>query len=377
MTLGPSESGVSDLQDPRGGRILLVDDEPANLKLFALMLKSAGYRNVASVQDPRGVVDAYRADRPDLVLLDINMPHMDGYEVMAALKTIGDPMPASIVVLTAQSGEDYLLKALDGGATDFLSKPVNKRELLARVRNILVAHLAKRFMHDQNALLEAMIEQRTHDLRASRLDLVRRLGRAAEYRDNETGRHILRMSHAAALLARRIGWQPAACELLLHAAPLHDIGKLGIPDGILLKAGRLTDDERAVMQQHPRIGADLLSGGNDPLLDMARDIALHHHEKWDGSGYPNAQAGFQIPEAARIVAIADVFDALTSTRPYKKPWTTAQALEFMTGQSGKHFDPTFLAHFVEIIDEVVAIRDRFAEPTVEVEARAELPELTH
>jgi putative two-component system response regulator len=356
---------VNDLYDPRGGRILLVDDEPANLKLFALMLKSDGYRNVVCVLDPREVVASYRSARPNLILLDINMPHMDGYAVMEALKAIADPLPAPIVVLTAQSGEDYLLRALEAGATDFLSKPVNKRELLARVKNILMAHLAMRFMHGQNSVLEMMVEQRTQDLRTSRLDLVRRLGRASEYRDNETGQHILRMSHASVLLAKTVGWPAHACELLLNAAPLHDVGKIGIPDGILLKAGPLTDDEREVMKQHARIGADILGGSNDPLLDMARDIALHHHEKWDGSGYPNGLSGFQIPEAARLVAITDVFDALTSARPYKKPWTVEEALGFMTAQAGRHFDPTFMAHFVGIVEEVVAIRGRFSEPEPE------------
>jgi len=362
---------VNDLYDLKGGRILLVDDEPANLKHFSLMLRSDGYQDIVCVQDPREVVASYKATRPNLILLDINMPHMGGYEVMEAIRGIKDPLPAPIVVLTAQSGEDYLLKALSAGATDFLSKPVNKRELLARVRNILMAHLAMRFMHGQNSVLNAMVEQRTQDLRASRLDLARRLGRASEYRDNETGHHILRMSHASVLLARQIGWQPDACELLLNAAPLHDVGKIGIPDGILLKPGPLTDDEREVMKQHARIGADILGGSQDLLIEMAREIALNHHEKWDGSGYPNGLSGFQIPEAARIVAITDVFDALTSTRPYKKAWTVEEALAFMNQQSGKHFDPTFLAHFVEIVGDVMAIRERFSEPVPQPESELE------
>jgi putative two-component system response regulator len=353
---------VSELYDPKGARILLIDDEPANLKLFSLMLRSDGYRDISTVQDPREVVDAYSAVRPDLILLDINMPHMDGYQVMAALKTIGDPLPPPIVVLTAQSGEDFLLRALNAGATDFLSKPINKRELLARVNNILMAHLALRFMHGQNSVLELMVAQRTRDLRASRLEMVRRLGRASEYRDNETGQHILRMSHAAVLLAKRIGWSSHDCELLLNAAPLHDVGKIGIPDGILLKPGPLTEDERELMKKHAEIGADILGGSADELLAMARDIAIGHHEKWDGTGYPKGLSGFQIPEAARIVAIADVFDALTSTRPYKKPWSAEDALKFMNEQAGKHFDPTFMAHFAEIVEDVAAIRGRFSEP---------------
>jgi putative two-component system response regulator len=351
-----------DLHDPRASRVMLVDDEPANLKLFSLMLRSDGYRDIECIQDPRDAVGAYRAVRPDLILLDINMPHLGGYQVMEALRAIDDPLPAPIVVLTAQSGEDYLLRALNAGATDFLSKPVNKRELLARVKNILMAHLATRFIHGQNSVLELMVSQRTQELRASRLDLVRRLGRASEYRDNETGQHIMRMSHAAALLAKRIGWAPEACDLLLNAAPMHDVGKIGIPDGILLKPGALTADEREVMKRHAQIGADILSGGSDALVTMARDIALAHHEKWDGSGYPKGLRGFSIPEAARIVAITDVFDALTSTRPYKRAWSVAEALEHMTEQSGRHFDPTFLAHFVAIVEDVVAIRERFPEP---------------
>ncbi len=365
----------TDMYDPKAARILLVDDEPANLKLFSLMLKSDGYQSVVCVQDPREVIDAYHRVKPDVILLDINMPHLDGYQVMEQLKALNESLLPPIVVLTAQSGEDFLLKALNGGAIDFLSKPVNKRELLARVKNILLAHLARRFMHGQNTVLEAIVAQRTKELRVSRLDMVRRLGRASEYRDNETGQHILRMSHASVLLARRIGWSPEACELLLNAAPLHDVGKIGIPDGILLKPGPLDKDEREVMKEHARIGADILSGGaGDELMTMAREIALNHHEKWDGSGYPNGLSGFQIPEAARIVAITDVFDALTSTRPYKSAWTAEQALAHMKGEAGKHFDPTFLAAFVAIVDDVIAIRERFAEPAPAAQADAPEPQ---
>jgi putative two-component system response regulator len=334
------------------------------------MLKSDGYRNVVCIQDPREVLGAYREAEPDLILLDINMPHLDGYQVMAALRSLGESLLPPIIVLTAQSGEDFLLRALNGGAVDFLSKPVSKRELLARVNNTLLAHLARRAMHGQNSVLEAMVAQRTRQLRLSRLDLVRRLGRASEYRDNETGQHILRMSHASALLAKRIGWTEERCELMLYASPLHDVGKIGIPDGILLKAGALTEHEREVMKKHPQIGADILNGGNgdgDDLLKMASEIALCHHEKWDGSGYPAGLAGSQIPESARIVAITDVFDALTSARPYKKPWTVEEALAYMYEQSGKHFDPALVISFASIVSDVVGIRERFAEPEQDLE----------
>lgn len=368
-------SPVDTPYDPKSSRILVVDDEPANLKLFGLMLRADGYSDVVLIQDPRDVVDQYRTARPDLILLDINMPHLDGYGVMAQLKALDDPLPPPIVVLTAQSGEEFLLRALSGGATDFLSKPVNRRELLARVQNILLAHLARRFMHNQNAVLELMVRQSTRELRQSRLEIVRRLGRASEYRDSDTGQHIMRMSHLSALLAKRIGWDAAACELILNASPMHDVGKIGIPDGILLKPGKLTPDERVVMQTHTTIGADILEG-SDELMQMARDIALSHHEKWDGSGYPARLSGFGIPEAARIVAITDVFDALTSTRPYKQPWAVDDAAAYIADNAGKHFDPTFAEHFLAMIPEVVAIRERFNDSVAAAAPERETAETT-
>jgi len=350
--------------DPKAARILVVDDEAANLKLLSLMLRSEGYRQIDLVQDPRQVLASYQAARPDLILLDINMPHLDGYAVMAQIHALNDPLPPPIVVLTAQSGEDFMLRALNGGATDFLTKPVNRRELLARVHNILLAHLARSMLQGRNGMLEQLVQQRTVELRQSRLDIVRRLGRAAEFRDNETGQHVLRMSHASALLARAAGWDEAACELILNASPMHDVGKIGIPDSILLKPGPLTPDERTIMKTHATLGGELLEGADDELLRMARDIALGHHEKWDGTGYPLGLAGEAIPEAARIVAIADVFDALTSERPYKKPWTVADALQHMSAQAGRHFDPRLFALFLSLVPQVLEIRQRFSEPQV-------------
>ena len=348
--------------ESKAARILVVDDEPANLKLLSLMLRTEGYQHIDLVQDPRQVLAAYAKARPDLLLLDINMPHLDGYGVMEQIKALGDPLAPPIVVLTAQSGDDFMLRALNGGAVDFLTKPFNRRELLARVHNILLAHLARSMLQGRNGMLEPLVQQRTQELRQSRLDIVRRLGRASEYRDNETGQHILRMSHASALLARSAGWDEAACEMILNASPMHDVGKIGIPDGILLKPGPLTPDEREIMQTHTLIGAELLAGGNDPLLDMARDIALAHHEKWDGTGYPRRLAGEDIPEAARIVAIADVFDALTSERPYKKPWSVPDALQYMASHAGKHFDARLLRVFTTLVPQVMEIRERFREP---------------
>ncbi|MBA3033859.1 MAG: response regulator [Gammaproteobacteria bacterium] len=342
-------------------RIFMVDDEPANLRLLDRMLSSQGYQQLVAIEDPREVLDRYREARPDLILLDINMPHLDGHQVMAQLQGLNDPLLPPIVILTAQHGRDYLLKALAAGARDFIGKPFDRTELLMRVRNLLEAQLSHRLLHDQKALLEEMVCQRTEELRRTRLQVVQRLGRAAEYRDEETGSHILRMSHTSTLLARAVGWNAAACELMLNASPMHDIGKIGIPDAILLKPGKLEPNEWAIMQTHASIGAKLLDGDASELMQLAREIALTHHEKWDGSGYPNGLAGADIPQAGRIAALADVFDALTSLRPYKKAWPVAAAVDLIKENSGSHFDPDLVKVFLGELPGILAIRERFAE----------------
>lgn len=370
MTLPAPTAPASRLQPELAfARILVVDDEPANLKLLSLILRTEGYASVETLQDPREVLASYQANPPDLILLDINMPHLDGFEVMAQLLALGEAAISPVVVLTAQTGEDFVLRALQGGAVDFLTKPFNRRELLARVKNVLLARMATRMLQDQNALLEQRVQQRTHELRLSRLDIVRRLGRAAEYRDNETGRHVLRMSYASALLAQHLGWDEPRCELMLNASPMHDVGKIGVPDMILLKPGPLTPAERVVMQTHTTIGSDMLSGSDDELLAMAAEIAHCHHEKWDGSGYPRGLAGTAIPESARIVAIADVFDALTSPRPYKDAWSVTEASEYLRMNAGSHFDPAMVKAFMTLLPEVLAIRELFADSQGDLEAK--------
>ncbi len=348
-------------QTSRSECILIVDDEPVNLKLLDKMLRMQGYTNLILVDDPRDVLDLYLEWHPDLILLDINMPHLDGFQVMEQLRGLNDPILPPIVVLTAQQGKDYLLRALASGARDFLTKPFDRTELLMRVRNLLDAHLAHRFLHDQTATLEAMVRIRTEELRRTRLEVVQRLGKAAEYRDEETGNHILRMSHTCALLARSLGWSEAECELMLNASPMHDIGKIGIPDAILLKPGKFEPDEWEIMKSHAIIGAKLLEGDDSDLMRMAREIALTHHEKWDGSGYPNGLAGEAIPQAGRIAAIADVFDALTSARPYKTAWTVEAAVDMLREQRGRHFDPELVDVFIEELPRILAIRQRFAD----------------
>ena len=342
--------------------ILVVDDEPANLKLLEKMLSLEGYRRLELLQDPREAVARYQATRPSLILLDLNMPHLDGYQVIERLRALNDPLLPPIVILTAQYGREHLLKALEAGARDMIAKPFDRNELLMRVRNLLDAQLAHRLVHDQKAVLEEMVLARTEELHRTRLQIVQRLGMAAEYRDEETGNHILRMSHGCALLARAIGWGDADCDLILNASPMHDIGKIGIPDAILLKPGKFEPHEWEIMKTHATIGGKLLEGDASDLLRMAREIALTHHEKWDGSGYPSGLAGAAIPLAGRIAALADVFDALTSVRPYKKAWPIEDAVAYLKDNSGRHFDPALVEVFLQELPGILAIRERFAEP---------------
>jgi putative two-component system response regulator len=230
-------------------------------------------------------------------------------------------------------------------------------ELLMRVKNLIAVHLAHCIVHDQKSVLESMVNERTAELQRTRLQVVRYLGRAAEYRDNETGMHIVRMSQVSALLARSMGWDTELCKLMLHASPMHDIGKIGIRDDILLKPGKLTTEEFEIMKTHAAIGADMLLGDDSDLIKLARVIALSHHEKWDGSGYPNGLANEAIPMAGRIVAVADVFDALTSSRPYKKAWSIEDAVAYIQNNAGHHFDPTVVKHFLELLPEIQAISE--------------------
>lgn len=342
--------------------ILVVDDEATNLRLLDRMLKGRGYQKITLIADPFAVIPTYQNCRPDLILLDLNMPYLNGFDVMEQLKALQDPLLPPIVILTAQHDEDYRLRALSAGARDYLTKPFNRQELLMRVGNLLDAQLAHRLIHDQNQVLEAMVQARTEELKRTRLQIVQRLGRAAEYRDEETGNHILRMSHTCTVLARHIGWDDPQCELLLHASPMHDIGKIGIPDAILLKPGRFEPHEWEIMKTHASIGAQLLDEDDSDLLRMAREIALTHHEKWDGSGYPQGLSGEAIPMAGRIAALADVFDALVSVRPYKKAWPLEEALDWIRNNRGQHFDPKLVDAFFAELPQVLAIRERFAEP---------------
>ncbi len=341
-------------------RILVVDDELTNLKLLDKLLKTQGYSDLELIQDPRDVLGSYHRQRPNLILLDLNMPHLDGFAVMAQLMALNDPLLPPVIILTAQNSRDYLMKALEAGARDYITKPFDIYELQMRVKNLLDAQSSLIFMHEQKSILEEMVREKTKELTHTRLQVVQRLGRAAEYRDEETGNHILRMSHYSKIIAQAIGWSDAQCDLVLNASPMHDIGKIGIPDDILLKPGKLEADEWAIMQAHTTIGAELLDGDDSDLMLMAREISLTHHEKWDGSGYPGGLAGEDIPLSGRITALADVFDALTSSRPYKRAWSFDDATDYIVENKGRHFDPLVADAFLEQLPEIGKIQSKFS-----------------
>jgi putative two-component system response regulator len=350
-----------DTTELRSSRIMIVDDEAVNLKVLERMLESQGYLDIIAIQDSRNVIKQYQQAKPDLILLDLNMPYFDGHEILAQLKDLDDPLLPPIVLLTALHGRDVMLQSLEKGARDFITKPFDMAELLARVRNMLEVHAAHQFVHAEKLNLEDMVLSRTNELLETRLQIVQRLGRASEYRDNETGRHIVRVSRTAAMLARSLGWKSQDIENLLHATPMHDLGKIGIPDSILLKPGKLIGEEWEIMKTHTTIGANILGGDHSVLLRLAEEIALSHHERWDGKGYPIGLQGEAIPESGLIVALSDVFDALTSERPYKTAWTVDEAVHYLTQNRGKHFSPPLVDIFIQSLPEILEMRSSLAD----------------
>jgi len=319
-------------------KVLIVDDEPANLRVLKKILGDL-YR-LTFAKSGEEALRLVERELPDLILLDVMMPGMTGFDVCQALKQ--NPLSKGIPVMfvTALSDDVDEAKGFDVGAVDYITKPVSPAVVKARVRT----HLS---------LVQA------DELRRTRLQVIQRLGRASEYKDNETGTHILRMSHYSKIMALALGLSENAADNLLHAAPMHDIGKIGIPDSIMLKPGKLTDEEFAIMQKHPEIGAEILGESDSDLIELAKIVSLTHHEKWDGSGYPNGLKGEEIPLEGRIVAIVDVFDALTSKRPYKEAWPVEKAVDLIQSQSGKHFDPKIVALFQSCLPSILEIKERW------------------
>ena len=330
-------------------RILVIDDEPANVRMLDRLLTTSGCRHVTTLTDPREVVGQMPIARPDLIILDLHMPHLDGFEVMQALRpllSVERYLP--MLIITADDAPSVKQRALAMGARDFLAKPFDSVEALLRIRNLLVTRQLYAQLEREQQRLELAVEERTHALASTHIEIVYRLARAAEYRDDNTGEHTRRVGRLSGELARTLGLADGDAVMIERAAPLHDVGKVGVPDAILLKPAQLSPGELDIIRTHPAMGARILSGSRVPLLRMAEEIALTHHERFDGSGYPNGLRGEEIPVSGRICAIVDVFDALMSARTYKDAWTLDAALDELRHGRGTHFDPELLDEFIEL-----------------------------
>jgi len=324
--------------EPGKPKLLLVDDEPVNLRVLKQLLGKDYILYFAKSGDE--ALKLAEKQRPDLILMDVMMPEMTGFQACTHLKKTSGLKHIPVIFVTALNDATDEAEGFAVGGVDYITKPISPPVVLARVKT----HLS---------LVQS------DELRRTRMQVIQRLGRAAEYKDNETGMHVLRMSHFSKIIALAYGFSEARADMLLHAAPMHDIGKIGIPDSIMLKPGRLTDSEFEVMKTHPKIGAEILGDADSDLMNLARIVALTHHEKWDGTGYPEGLAGEDIPIEGRIVAVADVFDALTSRRPYKEAWPVDKTLDFMHSQSGIHFDPALIALLDQCLDDILEVKERW------------------
>ena len=321
-------------------RILLIDDEPANVHLLECLLQQGGYANYRGITDSRQALPLYEEFKPDLILLDLLMPQLDGYAVMRQIRAHTPPETyLPILVLTADITPRAKQKALSAGAHDFLTKPFDLTEVLLRIRNLLETRHLHLQLSAHNAVLEERVRSRTRDLEEAQYEILDRLSLAAENRDDVTGEHARRVGLLSERLALALGVPPSRAEIIRRAAALHDLGKIGIPDSILLKSGTLSPEEMEVMRTHTLIGARILSESRFPVLQAAELIALTHHERWDGTGYSPGSAGESIPLEGRIVAVVDAFDAMVHDRPYRKAMSLEAALQELSKQSGRQFDP--------------------------------------
>lgn len=365
------------------GRVMIVDDEPVNIKVVRKYLKMAGYSDIIETSRASETLDMVAEQSPDILLLDIMMPEVSGLDILEQLRKTESGRNIPVVILTAMDDRETKARALDLGASDFLTKPVDSLELTARVRNTLQIKRNQDALRNHAEELDRLVAQRTAELAQSRLEVIHCLGRAAEFRDNDTGHHVVRVGRYAGLIARKMGLEKEVVELIEHAAPLHDAGKIGIPDSILLKPGRLDPDEFEIIRKHcefgqrivgdleqsewkefsahTEVGAKIMEVGTSPILQMAARIASTHHEKWDGTGYPSGLAGEEIPLEGRITAVADVFDALSSKRPYKDALPIDECMQILEDGRGQHFDPAVLDAFFACRDEVIQVMCYYAD----------------
>lgn len=337
-------------------RILVVDDDSRNVKLLETLLQAEGYATLTAANG-RDALAVAATEAPDLILLDIMMPDMDGFEAVARLKADPRTRQVPVIMVTSLDDRESRQRALEAGAEEFLAKPINAADVRVRVRNLLRLKEYGDFLADHNRILAQQVKERTAQLEEAYRDTVFTLVRAAEHKDEETGHHVRRISYYCRVLAEGMKLPAAFHDAIYQASPMHDIGKIGIPDHILLKPGSFTPEEWNIMRTHSVLGASILASGTSPYTRMGAEIALNHHERWDGSGYPNGLKGEAIPLAARIMQICDVYDALRSRRPYKPPFEHARSVDIITRGDGRtrpeHFDPQVLAAFT-------AQADRFA-----------------
>jgi putative two-component system response regulator len=332
---------------------LIVDDEPINIKI--LMEALQGECAIVTATNGEKALKIANSDViPDIILLDIMMPVMDGFEVIENLKKNDNTKNIPVMFLTSMSQNEDEEKGLELGAVDYILKPFNSILVKKRVHNQLELKMYR------DKLLEE-VYQRTSEINETRLEIIRKLGRAAEYKDNETGKHVIRMSKYSQFISQVYGLSVSESELILNASPMHDLGKIGIPDKIMLKPGKLDDNEWNIMRRHPYIGYKIIGEHKSVLINSAGIIAYSHHEKWNGSGYPRRLKGNDIPLYARIIAIADVFDALTTRRPYKEPWPVEKAVDLIKDEKGKHFDPVLVDSFLETMDDTVKVMKLYAD----------------
>lgn len=330
-------------------KILVIDDTEQNLNLARQVLLFAGYNEIRTLQDSRKAVEAITCDGPDIVLLDLHMPYYDGFEILEKVQKKMSPESfVPILVCSSDTSNEARERALKLGANDFILKPYDQTEMLLRVRNFLRMRFMHLALHDENVTLETRVRQRTQELMQARGEALDCLARALEYRDDDTGGHTKRVGDMSANIAHAMGLDEYDVEILRLTAPLHDLGKIAISDDLLLKPGAYTADERAVMQKHTLLGEIIIGDCSSPVLREVKEIALHHHEKWDGTGYPHGLAGEEIPITCRIVALADLYDALINTRPYKAAWEKEDALAEVKRLSGTHFDPQVVKAFLKV-----------------------------
>ena len=332
-----------------GARNLIIDDEPEDVTLLEGILRAAGYQDIASTSDPKRGIELYSEYMPDLVLLDVEMEPIDGLEVMKAWLDPDATLVPPILAFTGNATPEITQRVVAEGADDFIRKPQDPTEIVVRVQSLLTHYFFQQHLENQNLLLEERVRERTDEVERARMETMNRLALAAEYRDDDTGEHTKRVGRSAALLAEAIGLSKVEVDNIGKAAPLHDVGKIGIPDAVLLKPAKLTDEEFATMKTHAAIGAQILTGSDSDVLDLAAEIALTHHERWDGNGYPGGASEGQIALEGRIVSLCDVFDALTHARPYKKAWEVKDACAELKDKAGMQFDPRLTEKFVHFV----------------------------